>query len=74
MTSIIYCRVPEGQGLHQTARPPGRDETRSVNTHKAFMTDVVVVVVVVGLCWRAHLADMRQYNRIELCQKKAWWG
>ncbi len=27
----IYCRVPEGWGLHKTARPPGRNETRSVN-------------------------------------------
>ncbi len=40
----IYCRVPEGQGLHQTARPPGRNKTRSVNplvcnTHKALRTD-----------------------------------
>ncbi len=26
-----YCRVPEGQGLHKTARPPGHDETRFVN-------------------------------------------
>ena len=22
---VIYCLVPEGQGLHQTARPPSRD-------------------------------------------------
>ena len=28
---FIYCRVPEGRDLHKTARPPGRDETRSVN-------------------------------------------
>ena len=27
----IYCRVPEGRGLQKTARPPGSDETRSVN-------------------------------------------
>ncbi len=26
-----YCRVPEGWGLHKTARPPSRDYTRSVN-------------------------------------------
>ncbi len=29
-----YCRVPEGPGLQKTARPPGRDETRSVNPNK----------------------------------------
>ncbi len=28
---IRNCCVPEGRGLHQTARPPSRDETRSVN-------------------------------------------
>ncbi len=27
----LYCRVPEGRGLQQTASPPSRDETRSVN-------------------------------------------
>ncbi len=27
----MYCRVPEGRGLHQTARPPSRNETCSVN-------------------------------------------
>ena len=27
----LYCRMPGGQGLHKTARPPGRDKTRSVN-------------------------------------------
>ncbi len=27
----IYCRVPGGLGLQQTARPLSRDETRSVN-------------------------------------------
>ena len=27
----IYCRVPEGWGLHKTTRPPGRDETQSIN-------------------------------------------
>ncbi len=31
LITIEYCRVPEGRGLHQTARPPSRDETRSVN-------------------------------------------
>ena len=25
------CRVPEGQGLHKATRPPGRDDTRSLN-------------------------------------------
>ncbi len=29
--NIIYCHVPEGRGRHKAARPPGRDETRSVN-------------------------------------------
>ncbi len=29
--NIIYCRVPEGRGLHQSARPLSRDETRSEN-------------------------------------------
>ncbi len=28
---LTYCRVPEGRGLHQSARPLSRDETRSVN-------------------------------------------
>ncbi len=28
---VDYCCVPEGRDLHQTARPPGCDETRSVN-------------------------------------------
>ncbi len=28
---LIHCRVPEGRGLHKTARPSGCDETRSVN-------------------------------------------
>ncbi len=29
---IIYdCCVSEGQGLQQSAKPPSRDETRSVN-------------------------------------------
>ncbi len=32
---IIYCRVPEGRGLYKTARTPGHDETRSVNTLNA---------------------------------------
>ena len=26
-----YCRMPEGWGLQQTASPPSREETRSVN-------------------------------------------
>ena len=30
---LIYCHVPEGRGLHKTARPPGRDQTRSVNPY-----------------------------------------
>ncbi len=28
---LIYYHLPEGQGLHKAAKPPGRDETRSVN-------------------------------------------
>ncbi len=28
---LIYCRVPEGQGLQQSASPLSRNETRSVN-------------------------------------------
>ncbi len=31
VSKTIYCRVAEGQGLQKTDRPPGRDETRSVN-------------------------------------------
>ncbi len=27
----IFCHMPEGQGLQQTASPLSRDETRSVN-------------------------------------------
>ncbi len=27
----IYCGMPEGRGLHQTAIPPSSDETRSIN-------------------------------------------
>ncbi len=26
---LVYCRVPEGRGLQQTASPPSRDETWS---------------------------------------------
>ncbi len=29
--TYMSCRMPEMRGLHQTARPPSRDETRSVN-------------------------------------------
>ena len=30
-TCILSCRVPEGRGLQKTTRPPGCDETQSVN-------------------------------------------
>ncbi len=29
--TYIYCRVPEGRGLHQSARPLSRDETQAEN-------------------------------------------
>ena len=29
-----YCRMPDGRGLQKTARPPSRDETRSINPLK----------------------------------------
>ena len=30
----IYCRVPEGSGLHKTARPPSHNETLSVYVYR----------------------------------------
>ncbi len=30
--TLLYCCVPEEQGLQQAAGPPSRDETRSVNS------------------------------------------
>ena len=48
---LTYCRVPEGRGLHQTAKPLSRDETWSVNPlvhegSKALSIDILLLYYV----------------------------
>ncbi len=42
LTLIAYCRVPEGRGLHKTARPPGHDETWYINPLVCTQVDYVL--------------------------------
>ena len=43
-----YCRMPEGRGPHQSARPLSRDETRSENPLVLMKVDYSYLT-----CWGA---------------------
>ena len=54
--NIIYCRVPEGRGLHQSARPLSRDETRSenpLNYRNENGTSTGAILTKAGQAWHA---------------------